>query len=932
MAINRGAGGSGDAVADTSNTSIVAVNAANAANASKIAAAASADSASASATIATTQAGIASTSATNAAASLSTVAASATNAANSATTATTQATNAAASATTASTQATNAATSASSASTSAATATTQATNASSSASSATTSATSASSSASTATTQAGIATTKASEASTSASNAATSASTATTQASSASTSATNAATSASNAATSATSASSDADTATAQAVIATGQATAANTSATNANASAASATTSASTATTQASNAASSATSASGSASTATTQAGIATTQANTATTQAGIATTQASNASSSATSASGSASTATTQASNASTSASNASTSASNAATSESNAATSASNASTSATASQTAKTAAEAAQTATESVYDSFDDRYLGAKATAPTTDNDGGTLLIGALYFDTVATIMKIWTGSTWLSAFASLSGALIAANNLSDLITPSTARTNLGLGSLATQDSDDVNITGGNITNVDLIDTISLDVSGDVQIDGNLTVGGTVTTVNTATLAVDDNLIYLNDGSLVANPDLGIAGNYNDGTYKHAGFFRDATDGKWKFFHNYTPEPDASPYIDITHASFALSDIQANRLWGNVTGNVTGNADTATNVAYTGLTGTVPTWNQNTTGTAAGLSSVLAVSSGGTGTATPSLVAGSNITISGTFPNQTITGSAAGVTSVSATSPIASTGGFTPTISIPQATTSVSGYLTATDWNTFNGKYSTGGALGTPSSGTLTNCTGYTYANLSGTVPTWNQNTTGSSASCTGNAATATTATTLSGDQTNWASNRLYAVANMLGWKNYANNHVIIDASASTSPTGSAINNTNSANAWTATYPTLMGWNGSTTYGVRVDSARIADSVSVTKSHAGNGYTYLAGGALIQWGYTSGGNYTTRYFPIAFPNACTTVQTTGNLQYYECLLVTSFTTSTFLTYNRNATSGYFLAIGY
>jgi hypothetical protein len=36
------------------------------------------------------------------------------------------------------------------------------------------------------------------------------------------------------------------------------------------------------------------------------------------------------------------------------------------------------------------------------------------------------------------------------------------------------------------------------------------------------------------------------------------------------------------------------------------------------------------------------------------------------------------------------------------------------------------------------------------LGTPSSGTLTSCTGYTYANLSGTVPTWNQNTTGTAA--------------------------------------------------------------------------------------------------------------------------------------------------------------------------------------
>ena len=32
------------------------------------------------------------------------------------------------------------------------------------------------------------------------------------------------------------------------------------------------------------------------------------------------------------------------------------------------------------------------------------------------------------------------------------------------------------------------------------------------------------------------------------------------------------------------------------------------------------NISGNAATATNVAYSGLTGTVPTWNQNTTGSA------------------------------------------------------------------------------------------------------------------------------------------------------------------------------------------------------------------------------------------------------------------------------------------------------------------------
>ena len=47
-------------------------------------------------------------------------------------------------------------------------------------------------------------------------------------------------------------------------------------------------------------------------------------------------------------------------------------------------------------------------------------------------------------------------------------------------------------------------------------------------------------------------------------------------------------------------------------------------------------------------------------------------------------------------------------ATGVTSVGATSPVVSSGGTTPVISMPQATSSVSGYLSSTDWNTFKNK--------------------------------------------------------------------------------------------------------------------------------------------------------------------------------------------------------------------------------
>ena len=85
---------------------------------------------------------------------------------------------------------------------------------------------------------------------------------------------------------------------------------------------------------------------------------------------------------------------------------------------------------------------------------------------------------------------------------------------------------------------------------------------------------------------------------------------------------------------------------------------------------------------------------------------------------------------------------ITGS--GVTSVTGTSPVVSSGGTTPAISISQATTTTDGYLTSTDWNTFNGKQpagsylTSGGALGTPSSGTVTNLTGTASININGTV--------------------------------------------------------------------------------------------------------------------------------------------------------------------------------------------------
>ena len=136
------------------------------------------------------------------------------------------------------------------------------------------------------------------------------------------------------------------------------------------------------------------------------------------ANTSATSAASSASAAGTSATNAATSETNAATSSTNATNSATVASTSATNAATSATNAASSATAANTSATNAATSETNAASSATAAAASYDNFDDRYLGAKSSAPSVDNDGNALLTGALYWNSTSNGMYAWTGSAWV----------------------------------------------------------------------------------------------------------------------------------------------------------------------------------------------------------------------------------------------------------------------------------------------------------------------------------------------------------------------------------------------------------------------------------------------------------------------------------------------------------------------------------
>ena len=185
-----------------------------------------------------------------------------------------------------------------------------------------------------------------------------------------------------------------------------------------------------------------------------------------------------------------------------------------------------------------------------------------------------------------FDSVA----LTTVQTSAESFADNDTSLMTSAAINDLVGSS------GVTSL-TGTAGEVEVSAGT-------GDITIGLPDNVTIAGNLTVNGDTTTVNTATLSVEDPLIVLANGNDAADSvDIGFYGLYDTSGSQdlYAGLFRDANDsGKFKLFADLQAEPTTT--VNTGGAGYTAATLVVGTLegavTGNVTGDVTGNADTAT----------------------------------------------------------------------------------------------------------------------------------------------------------------------------------------------------------------------------------------------------------------------------------------------------------------------------------------------
>jgi hypothetical protein len=231
---------------------------------------------------------------------------------------------------------------------------------------------------------------------------------------------------------------------------------------------------------------------------------------------------------------------------------------------------------ASSAASAANTYKGEAETASTSATSVLTQFRGDYLGDHATDSAADSHASsnsyTVTVGTLYFNTTNSQMRVCTATgSPNNTYEAVNTAAVSAgrylqtgdgNNVID------AGADVAAGAKTTTNFV-VGTPGGT--------SKTLRVTGDTTLDGNLTVSGSTTTVNTATLDVADNQITLNS-DVTGTPSESAGISVNRGSSTDKTLLWDESSDKW---------------------TVGSETLVAGTFEGDITGDVTGTVSSVSN---------------------------------------------------------------------------------------------------------------------------------------------------------------------------------------------------------------------------------------------------------------------------------------------------------------------------------------------
>ena len=226
------------------------------------------------------------------------------------------------------------------------------------------------------------------------------------------------------------------------------------------------------------------------------------------------------------------------------------------------------------------------------------------LGNSGTITTSDiNEGTNLYYTTARADSDAknAISAVDNGGDGTISYDAATGVISYTG-----VTDAQIRAKLSGGTGVTYNSSTGEIAIGQaVGTADSVTFSGLKVTNNVTIDGDLTVHGTNTVINTTTLSVTDPMIMIADGNETSDAiDMGFLGHYSDDggtTKRHTGLVRDATDGTYLLFDNLdqagldSTDPDTE--INITETSFNYANIRVGTITADAFVGALGGFDSA-----------------------------------------------------------------------------------------------------------------------------------------------------------------------------------------------------------------------------------------------------------------------------------------------------------------------------------------------